>query len=142
MLTERLPVCRCPNYPAAMDDPLARKAQADLIIERTAHQLRLLLEETARELRPFPPFPGAFFTNAIEVDLAGIERADLGCIVVGEDGGLYELEVAIDFADDVVDMVQSRDETLRKLDDLHPRDYIVLAYGAMTQLTELLLERA
>jgi hypothetical protein len=123
-----------------VNDPLARKAQADLIIDRTAQQLRLLLQETARELRPFPPFPGAFFTNAIEVDLAGIQRVDLGCVVVADDGDLYELEVKIDFADDVVDMVQSRDETLKKLDDLHPRDYVVLAYSALAQLTELLLE--
>jgi hypothetical protein len=125
-----------------MDDPLARKAQADLIVDRTAQQLRLLLREAAHELRPFPPFPGAFFTNAVEVNLDGVERADLGCIVVGEDGELYELEVKIDFNDDVVDMVQSRDETLKKLDDLHPRDYVVLAYSALTQLTELLLESA
>jgi hypothetical protein len=125
-----------------MDDPLARKAQADLIVDRTAQQLRLLLREAAHELRPFPPFPGAFFTNAVEVNLDGVERADLGCIVVGEDGELYELEVKIDFNDDVIDMVQSRDETLKKLDDLHPRDYVVLAYSALTQLTELLLESA
>ncbi len=125
-----------------MDDPLARKAQADLIVDRTAQQLRLLLREAAHELRPFPPFPGAFFTNAVEVNLEGVERADLGCIVVGEDGELYELEVKIDFNDDVVDMVQSRDETLKKLEDLHPRDYVVLAYSALTQLTELLLESA
>jgi hypothetical protein len=125
-----------------MDDPLARKAQADLIVDRTAQQLRLLLREAAHELRPFPPFPGAFFTNAVEVNLEGVERADLGCIVVGEDGELYELEVKIDFSDDVVDMVQSRDETLKKLEDLHPRDYVVLAYSALTQVTELLLESA
>ncbi len=123
-----------------MHDVLARKAQADMTIDRAAQQLRLLLQEAARELRPFPPFPGAFFTNAIEVNLEGVERADLGCIVVGEDGELYEMEVKIDFGDDVIDMVQSRDETLKKLDDLHPRDYIVLAYNALTQVTECLLE--
>jgi hypothetical protein len=126
-------------------DALARKTQADLIIDRAAQQLRLLLEETAHGLRPFPPFPGAFFTHAIEVSLEGVERPDLGCIVVGEDGGLYELEVKIDFGDefgDVIDPVQARDETLKKLEDLHPRDYIVLAYNALTQLTELLFERA
>jgi hypothetical protein len=120
-------------------DALARKTQADLIIDRTAQQLRALLEEAAKELRPFPPFPGAFFTNAVEVNLKGIERADLGCIVVGEDGGIYELEVEIDFNDGVVDMVQAREERLKKLDDLHPRDYIVLAHNALTQITELLL---
>jgi hypothetical protein len=38
--------------------------------------------------------------------------------------------------------VQSRDETLKKLEDLHPRDYVVLAYSALTQVTELLLESA
>jgi hypothetical protein len=124
------------------DDPLARKAHADLIIDRAAQQLRLLLEETAKELRPFPPFPGAFFTNAVEVNLEGVERADLGCIVVNEDGELCELEMKIEFNDDVIDMVQARDETLKKLDDLHPRDYVVLAYNALSQLTELLLERA
>lgn len=111
-----------------------------MIVDRAAQQLRLLLQEAAHELRPFPPFPGAFFTNAIEVNLEGVERADLGCIVVGEDGELYEMEVKIDFGDDVIDMVQSRDETLKKLDDLHPRDYIVLAYNALTQVTERLLE--
>jgi hypothetical protein len=127
------------------DDPLARKSAADLIIDRAAQQLRTLLEEAARELRPFPPFPGAFFTNAVEVNLEGVERADLGCIVVADDGELYELEMKIDFGEefgDVVDPVQAREETLKKLEDLHPRDYVVLAYNALTQLTELLLERA
>jgi len=127
------------------NDPLARKTSADLLIDRAAQQLRTLLEEAARELRPFPPFPGAFFTNAVEVNLEGVERPDLGCIVVAEDGELYELEMKIDFGDefgDIVDPVQAREETLKKLEDLHPRDYIVLAYNALTQLTELLLERA
>jgi hypothetical protein len=127
-----------------MSEPLARKAQADLIIDRTAQQLRLLLHEAAKELRPFPPFPGAFFTNAVEVSLEGVERADIGCIVVAEDGELYELEMKIDFGEefgDVIDPVQAREETLKKLEDLHPRDYIILAYNALTQLTELLLEQ-
>lgn len=123
------------------NDPLARKMQADLIIDRAAQQLRLLLQETAHALRPFPPFPGAFFTNAVEVNLEGVERSDIGCIVVGEDGELYELEMKIDFSDGVVDMVQAREETLKKLEEIHPRDYVVLAYNALTQLTELLLEQ-
>jgi hypothetical protein len=123
-------------------DPLARKTQADLIIERAAQQLRALLQEAARELRPFPPFPGAFFTNAVEVSLEGVERSDFGCFVVGDDGGLYELEMRVNFDEDVLDPVQARDETLKKLDDLHPRDEIVLAYNALSQVTALLLERA
>ncbi len=129
----------------AANDPFARKTQADLIVERAAQQLQQLLREAAKELRPFPPFPGAFFTNAVEVNLEGVERPDIGCIVVGEDGELYELEMQIDFGDEfghVVDPVQAREEKLKKLEDLHPRDVIVLAYNALSQLTELLLERA
>jgi hypothetical protein len=127
-----------------VNDGLARKTQADLIIDRAAQQLHALLVETAKALRPFPPFPGAFFTNAVEVNLEGAEHSDFGCIVVAEDGELYELEVKIDFGEefgDVSDPVQARDETLKKLDDLHPRDYVILAYNALAQLTELLLEQ-
>jgi len=47
----------------------------------------------------------------------------------------------IDFSDDVIDLVQAREETLKKLEDLHPRDEIVLACNALTLLTELLLEQ-
>lgn len=126
------------------NEALARKAQADLVVDRAAQQLELLLRETAKELRPFPPFPGAFFTNAVEVNLEGAERSDFGCIVVNEEGELCELVMKIDFGDygEITDPVEARDETLKKLEDLHPRDYIVLAYNALTQLTELLLERA
>ena len=79
---------------------MARKMQADLVVDRAASQLRLLLQEAARELRPFPPFPGAFFTCAVEVNLEGVERPDLGCIVVAEDSELYELEMQIDFSEE------------------------------------------
>lgn len=121
---------------------MARKTQADALLERAALQLRQLLREAAAELRPFPPFPGAFFTNAIEIEGAGVESPERGCVVVCEDGELYELKVKIDFSDDAVDPVSARDETLVKLEDLHPRDYLVLAYEALTRITEHLMERA
>lgn len=121
---------------------MARKAQSDAVLERTALQLRALLEEAAGELRPFPPFPGAFFTNAIEVEAAAAESPERGCIVVCEDGELYELKMSIDFEDESADPVQARDEKLTRLEDLHPRDYIVLAYEALTRITERLMERA
>ena len=123
-------------------DAMARKQQADLLLERTALQFRQLLEEAAAQLRPFPPFPGAFFTNAIEVEAPAGGSAERGCIVVCEDGELYELEMSIDFSEGVADPVAARDEKLTKLEDLHPRDYIVLAYEALTRLTEHLLARA
>ncbi|MEX0785907.1 MAG: hypothetical protein WD939_04665 [Dehalococcoidia bacterium] len=124
-----------------IDDPMARKAQADMLLERSAIQLRQLLEEAAKQLRPFPPFPGAFFTNAIEVDAGVGDDPERGCVVVCEDGELYELKMSIDFSDDAQDPVSARDETLTKLDDLHPRDYLTLAYEALTRVTEQLMER-
>lgn len=123
-------------------DAMARKQQADLLLERAALQLRQFLEEAAGQLRPFPPFPGAFFTNAIEVEAPGVESTNRGCIVVCEDGELYELKMSIDFSEDVSDPVSARDEKLTKLEDLHPRDYIVLAYEALTRVTEHLMEQA
>lgn len=133
------------THDTTMREAMARKTQADMLIERTAMQMQALLEETAKALRPFPPFPGAFFTYGVEVSLEGIATPDFGCIVVGEEGKLYELEIKIDFNEDeggVVDLVQARDETLKKLEDLHPKDHVILAYNAINQLTELILEQA
>ena len=120
---------------------MARKAQADLLLERTAIQLRQFLEEAAAELRPFPPFPGAFFTNAIEVEGEAADSPERGCVVVCEDGELYELKMKISFSEEATDPVSARDEELAKLEDLHPRDYVALAYEALTRITEHLMER-
>jgi hypothetical protein len=122
-------------------DPLADKAHADLIVERAADQLRRLLQGAVQKLDPFPPFPGAFFTYGIEVELPGFANPERGCVVLGPDGELYELELSIDFSEDASDPVAARDERLKKL-DLHPCDYVVYAYHALTKVVELLLERA
>jgi len=121
---------------------MARKVQADMVLERTVIQLRQLLQEAAAQVRPFPPFPGAFFTNAIEVEADAAADPERGCVVVCEDGELYELKMSIDFSDDATDPVSARDEKLAKLEELHPRDYIVLAYEALTRITEHLMERS
>ena len=112
-----------------------------MLLDRTALQLRQLLEDAAAQLHPFPPFPGAFFTNAIEVEAEGADTGERGCIVVCGDGELYELKMSISFDDDAADPVQARDEALTKLEDLHPRDYITLAYDALARITEHLMER-
>jgi len=122
-------------------DPLVHKAHADLIVERAADQLRRLLQEAVQKLDPFPPFPGAFFTYGIEVELGGLASAEHGCVVLGADGELYELELSIDFSQDASDPVAARDERLKKL-ELHPCDYVVYAYYALTKVVELLLEQA
>ena len=127
------------------DDPLDLKAQADAALERAAARLRTLLHEAAARLRPFPPFPGAFFTSAIEVEPGPAASPDLGCVVVGEDGDLYELLIGVDLdsplAADLADPVALRSERLQPL-DLHPRDYLAYAYNALTAVIEHLLEQA
>lgn len=124
---------------------LLRKSQADNILERAAMQLQDLLKEACSKLEPFPPFPNALFTNAIEVDEGIAADPDRGCVVVREDGELYELQMGIDR--DAIELtgswdpVNARKETLEKL-ELHPRDYVIYAYNALLAVTDALLERS
>ena len=126
------------------DDPLEYKAEADAALDRLAQRLRRLLQEAAGRLDPFPPFPGAFFTHGIEIEAPGVDSPERGCVVLAPDGELYELEMGQDvtaLALDQTDPVALREERLKKLENLHPRDYIVYAYSALTRVVELLLER-
>lgn len=126
-------------------ESLARKTSADRAVERAASDLEVLLKEASAALRPFPSFPNAFFTNAIECDPGPAGDPERGCVVVAEDGELYELEFGVDH--DAVeitgswDPVTARKEEKRPL-DLHPRDYLVYAYSGLMAITEELLERA
>lgn len=127
----------------AESDPLELKNEADEALERAAKRLRSLLKEAAGRLDPFPPFPGAFFSYGIEVEAPGISLPDVGCVVLGQDGELYELKVgqsipALDL--EISDPVAIREEELKAL-DLHPRDYLVFGYNALVKVVELLLER-
>lgn len=124
-------------------DPLASKAEADAIIERAAEGLRRLLHEAVARLDPFPPFPGAYFSLAIEAEPDAASHADRGCVVVGPDGELYELIMGVElppFPDEPADPVSLRKEEMRRL-DLHPRDYVVYAYNALARVVEVLLEQ-
>jgi hypothetical protein len=125
-------------------EPLARKAQADLIVDRAAQQLRTIVKDLVEQLDPFPPFPGAFFTYGIEVEPDAAARVDRGCVVLAPDGEFYELEMGVDLEgldpSGYADPVAMRNEELKKL-PLHPRDYIVYAHNAITIVAEMLLER-
>jgi len=120
-------------------DPLARKAHADLVIDRTAQQLRDILHAAVGSLNPFPPYPGSFFNYAIEVEPGILGGPNRGCIVVGQDGELYELIMRMDFSGDDGDPVGMRDEEMRKL-ELLPHEYIVLAHQAIKAVVEHQLE--
>jgi hypothetical protein len=75
------------------------------------------------------------------VEPGGLASHERGCVVLGADAELYELEVEINFSEDTSDPVAAREERLEKL-DLHPCDYVVYAYHALTKVVELLLEQA
>jgi len=124
-------------------DPLDYKSEADAALERAADRLRRLLQEAAARLDPFPPFPGAFFSYGIEIDAPGAESRDLGCVVLAPDGELYELRMGQDAPAlelEMADPVALRQEELKPL-DLHPRDYVIYAYNALTKVVELLFEQ-
>ncbi|HEY7268517.1 MAG TPA: hypothetical protein VH951_01700 [Dehalococcoidia bacterium] len=124
----------------ADSDPLARKAHADLVVDRAAQQLNDILHAAVASLNPFPPYPGSFFNYAIEVEAGVLSGPNRGCIVVGKDGELYELIMRMDFSGDDGDPVGMRDEEMRKL-ELLPHEYIILAHQAIKAVVEYQLEQ-
>jgi hypothetical protein len=115
------------------DDPLQHRAFADAIVERAAAQLRELLQRVAKQVDPFPPFPGAMFTYGIEVEAT--PGSPYGCVIVMDDGGLYELQIGLD--DEELarggDHVASRQERAVAL-ELPPAEFIPLAHRAVLTL--------
>lgn len=125
------------------DDPLELRYDADAVIERAAERLRGILGEAVNQLDPFPPFPGAFFSYGIEIEAPGFENPDRGCVVLGDDGEFYELKMGNElpeFEFEMNDPVAMRKEELKPL-ELHPREYVIYAYNAITAVAEILLER-
>ena len=122
---------------------LLRKTQADLVLERAAMQIQALLKEACDELKPFPSFPNALFTNAIECEIDG-GNPEYGCIVVADDGELYELQMGVDH--DSIELMDSWDpvtaskENLKKVEFL-PREQLQYVYAGLVAVTEMLLER-
>ena len=123
-----------------MDDPLQHQAHADLIVQRAGDQLRALLHTLAAQIQPFPEFPGTFFSYGIEVDAGTTD--DRGCIVLGEDGELYELQIGLDVAQAATgDPAAMRVEERVTLTDLPPATYVAYAHRAVTAAVQYLLAR-
>jgi hypothetical protein len=122
---------------------LRRKNQADAALERAAATIADLLKEACAELQPFPPFPNALFTNAIELEMAPTANPESGCMVVADDGEIYELEFGIDHDSIELtgswDPVTARKETKKRV-ELHPLEHVFYAYDALEKVTGLLLE--
>ncbi|MBI4336681.1 MAG: hypothetical protein HY683_02475 [Chloroflexi bacterium] len=120
-------------------DPLARKAYADSLVQRTAEELGRLVAELATTLDSFPSFARLSTVQALEVELVGLQDKERGCVVVCPDGLLYELTIQmIPAAPDIggVDQVEEFKEL-----ELSAADYIPYAYAAVKALADLHLER-
>ena len=113
------------------NDLLRHRAHAAAIIERAGSQLGELLHELAGDIDPFPEFPGSFFSYGIEVEpLPG--DTERGCVVLGEDGELYELQVGSEVDQlDTDDPATGRSEMRLPLEDLEPAAYLHYAYRAV-----------
>lgn len=123
-----------------MIDPSSRLRYADDVLSQAVNQIEALLKEAAGQLRPFPPFPGAFFTFAVEVEPDGVQGRDVGCVVVSEEGDLKELQISLDGEDPTFgspDPISMRDEQLVDL-ELSTFDRFLFAYRGLQTITELL----
>ena len=124
------------------DDPLLLQAQADAIVRRAADQLRELLQRLAARIDPFPEFPGSFFSYGIEVEADGVPGVDAGCVVLGEDGELYELRIGLDPEQALSrDPVAERSEQRIPL-ELPPALYVAYAHRAVAAAAAVLEARA
>ena len=123
-----------------------RRRLADEALAAAAGQVEALLREAALELRPFPPFPGAFFTIGVEVEPDGVRDRDIGCVIVTEAGDLRELQLSFDDEGPAAilganDPVSMRDETLVELEDLSASDRLALALNGLDAIGQLLEQR-
>ncbi len=120
-----------------------RRRMADEALAAAADQVEALLREAALELRPFPPFPGAFFTMGVEVEPDGVLNNEIGCVIVTEAGDLRELQLSFDDEGPAAllganDPISMRDETLVELEQLSARDRLTLALNGLDAVNRLL----
>ncbi len=128
---------------AAGGGTLRFRAHADAIMEQAAREYRELLREIAASFDPFPEYPGSFFSYGIEVEPppGGPAEDAPGCVVLGEDGGLYELRIGFE-ADqlDTDDPATTRSELRVPLEELSPAEYVAYA-GRAAEAALALLEQ-
>ena len=120
-----------------------RRRMADEALNAASERVEALLREAALELRPFPPFPGAFFTMGVEVEPDGVRDRNIGCVIVTEEGALRELQLSFDDEGPAAilganDPVSMRDETLVELEQLSSHDRLTLAINGLDAVSNLL----
>ncbi len=121
------------------DDPMTQRAVADAIVQRAADQMRDLLKQVAARIDPFPAFPGAMFAYGIEVEPPAGASEAVGCVVLGDDGALYELQIGLDqhALAQGADAMTTRNEELVPL-TLPPAEFVGYAHRAVVAATDYL----
>ncbi len=109
-------------------------------LQKTADTLHEMLVEMATQLDPFPYFLGSLEVRAVEAEPGANERADRGCIVVCEDGELYEFTIKMQSPGEGMDMSMSRDDSVKRI-ELAPQDYLSYAYNAIKEIGGLIEEQ-
>lgn len=109
-------------------------------ISRLADELHEIIVAMASQLVPFPYFLGSTEVRAIEAEPGGVQRAERGCIVVCEDGEMYEFTMKVQPPGVGFDMGLMRDDSVKRV-ELAPEDYIPYAYHAIKELGVLLEEQ-
>ena len=120
-------------------DPQARLKEAEEAVQQTADRLHEVLVEMAARLDPFPYFLGSIEVRAIEAEPGGANKADRGCIVVCQDGEMYEFSMKIQAPNDF-DFGMERDDSVKPV-QLPPEDYVAYAYHAIQEIGGLLAEQ-
>ena len=122
---------------ATPEEPRQLRALADATVQRAAEDLQAQLATLVRQVGAFPPFPGAVFAYGIEVEPP--DHSSLGCVIVGDDGALYEFQIGLDHeaVASGADSLAQRHEELLKL-ELPPRELIAYAHSAIEALTAYL----
>jgi len=125
--------------PSADYDPEVRLKESREAVQRAADKLHDSLVELAAKLDPFPYFLGSIEVRAIEAEPGGANKADRGCIVVCQDGEMYEFSMKIQ-APNEFDLGMERDESVKPV-QLPPEDYVAYAYHAIEEIAGLLAEQ-
>jgi hypothetical protein len=118
----------------------AVRAEAEATVRRAAEELRSQLAAVAGQIDPFPAFPGAVFAYGIEVEPRASGVPELGCVILGDDGGLYELQIGLDDTrgqQTVADASTERHEELVAL-DVSDSVYVLYAHAALEAAADYL----
>ncbi len=113
------------------------------LLEKTADNLSDILKKVADEFEEFPVFPGAIFAYGIEIECPESMNSEYGCLILGNDGGIYEFQIGLDPEKIATgeDPMTTRDESLIPI-ELPAEEYIPVAAQAIRQAVELLRQAA